>query len=778
MIQIIGLREYTDKDGKLRTTDRVFDVGKVASVKWLFSNYEKVLSKIPKEEHYNLYYTMFPCTDEKRKMMFLNCVPVDVDGIDVERVNDYHQVILSAVGTDFNKTGIVFTGNGLQYYILTKIRYDHESVFKELRPLYKHLCKKVNIALNKAGLPGEMDSAVWSPSRILRLPGTKNIKKKKGEKKARMIQFIIEEQDVSLQTLVQMPQVRERDLVPVEEYAEYPPTDDEAVVKGCEFIKWAMENPAHVAYPEWFNLLGATAYFKDARKWSHKVSEGYGDYDRDQTDFKVDEWQNLGRPVRCDGIAHYKCDDCKYKGKITTPIQIQGEDYIATETTGFRKNILLRGKVKRGIVEFEDLRRKYHKDHPYVSVGGVIYTYNGKNWDLVESKETLKNYCHEKVTDPYSAARDRDEFMKLLQCTNVVSPKFFHKSVGYANFQNGVLNMNNGEFMPHSPDFGFRSVRSYDYDPKADCPKFKEFLGQVTQHDNDMKCTLVEFMAACLSNIHPNLLETCLILYGDGSNGKSVFLDVLKHLAGDKAYSCVSAGDLNKDTYRALIEGKLFNLSEETPRKGFLESDKFKKLVSGESLPVRHLYSQPYEVELHAKCIFSCNDLPYNNDTSAGMHRRLLIVPFDATFSAANGNRDINIREKLFKELPGIFNLVNQGYERLIHNLKKGKKFTVSPRSLHEQEEYSLDSNPVKSWFMDSVERYECESNLEDWFTRYKMEQEMRNNRVIDTMAAFSKRIRKIIGKQNVVRKNIEGKKVQMVIGYRIINIDDGRRMP
>jgi len=175
---------------------------------------------------------------------------------------------------------------------------------------------------------------------------------------------------------------------------------------------------------------------------------------------------------------------------------------------------------------------------------------------------------------------------------------------------------------------------------------------------------LLEFAGYAFSN-DKCVYAKALILLGDGTNGKSTFLNVLTELAGEGAYSSLSAKHFSKETYLVQLEGKLFNLAEETPTGAFVDSSEFKNIVSGGSTIVRKMYKDAYTTRLNAKLMMAANDLPRTSDATKGFLRRLLIVPFDVEFSTAAGNKDVDIEIKLFKELPGILNRIIEGYRRL-----------------------------------------------------------------------------------------------------------------
>lgn len=89
---------------------------------------------------------------------------------------------------------------------------------------------------------------------------------------------------------------------------------------------------------------------------------------------------------------------------------------------------------------------------------------------------------------------------------------------------------------------------------------------------------------------------------------------------------------------------------------------------------------------------FAVNTLPVANDKTFAYMRRVVLIPFLARFvdepdKAQKREKKLNpnIKEKLFQELPGIFNWAMRGLKRLIKNkyqFTKSKGSAESFRSI------------------------------------------------------------------------------------------------
>ena len=185
--------------------------------------------------------------------------------------------------------------------------------------------------------------------------------------------------------------------------------------------------------------------------------------------------------------------------------------------------------------------------------------------------------------------------------------------------------------------------------------------------------------------------EKCLILYGNGANGKSVFFEVLTALLGRENVSTYPLSDLTDKTgyYRAEIANKLLNYASEISKE--MNCDLFKKLASGEAFTARSPYGRPFEVRNYAKMIFNANELPKDTEQTNAFFRRFIIIPFDITIPMEEQDRELH-RKIIAGELAGVFNWVLDGLKRLLSN----KKFTDCTAIDETLKQYRTESDSVQ----------------------------------------------------------------------------------
>lgn len=722
MIQILGLRPYTDsKTGKEKLSEKFFERGwRAESIEHLFASYPEILKKIPQDEQWNLFFTVADCHEETgRKLKLQHHIAIDVDKMFVKQNDDgsidetcFEPVIKcveKVTKVPRGKMGILFSGHGLWFYIRVASPISDDEYFKQTRLYYKALADTLNIEFKKNYLTCETDPTAWSGARLSRMPGTMNIKKDKPKRLAYVVQPNIEEMPFDIKQLSGVPEIAQNHHINIENFRkDFPPADVKEILhpeRGCNFLYWSMTHQKEVNEAQWFATLGITGRFPNGREHAHNFSKDHPHYNYDDTELKLNHALFYG-PRTCKGIEAIsdKCRNCVHfnsqKGVIS-PIMIRGEDYIESEPYGFHTPKKTEYGMVPGKPDPDGLARYYiKKNGSVIHVAGVmdLWKYTG-SYFKAEHAEVVQAELDGMFKPAENTAHSIEAYKKI--CNKTIKPRdFFIESVDKkVNFKNGVLDVTTRELVPHSPEFGFTSVLSCEYDSLAIAPNWVKFLNDVMNNDEEIIAVLQEFIGYAIAQRDCSH-QVALFLLGTGSNGKSVFVTVIQTLFGKEACSSVNLTELQHDTKRAMLDGKLLNISEENDFKtGMSDSSAFKNMVAGGTITAKNVYERPYVMTNTAKFIILLNKLPRTQDDTRAFFRRPLIIPFNKVFSTELGNKDVHLTKKLLLELPGIMNWALEGYDRL----QKNGVFTQSSTIKKYVDEYKKDSSDMLRFLEECV---------------------------------------------------------------------------
>lgn len=353
-----------------------------------------------------------------------------------------------------------------------------------------------------------------------------------------------------------------------------------------------------------------------------------------------------------------------------------------------------------------------------------IYLYNGTFWKEIEREEFQKFLGEsaekmgvEKYEAKYFQFR-QDLFKQFLSDAYLPTPAV-NKDEVLINLLNGTFEItsNGTRLRPFNQSDFITYQLPFEYSPAAKAPIFQRYLDRVLP-DVERQRILAEYLGYIFIRQGVLKLESALVLYGSGANGKSVFFEVVNALLGVENVSSYSLQQLTDDTgyYRAMISNKLVNYASEI--NGKLETSLFKAMVSGESIPARLPYGKPMQLNQYAKFIFNCNELPREVEHTNGFFRRWLIIPFDVTIPKEE--QDTELHTKIIEnELSGVFNWVLDG----LHRLLEQRRFSPCEAARETLEQYRIESDSVQMFLQEYGYRKSVSNEipLQEIYKSYKM---------------------------------------------------------
>jgi putative DNA primase/helicase len=331
-------------------------------------------------------------------------------------------------------------------------------------------------------------------------------------------------------------------------------------------------------------------------------------------------------------------------------------------------------------------------DHVFDSKGH--YRYMDGVWEAV-SDDYLKNKIVT-VNTLHIQPAHIDNFAKIIKSFCYLGATSFKDTDHRINIQNGVLDLHEYKIEPHSKDFFFKWKIPVSYEPKSGCPKWLEFLDSVFEGDKTLTDAAQRIFGYILMGGRP-FLHKAFVLYGEGRNGKSVFLNTLMKIIGESNFSTVSLSNLDKPFSAVMLDGKIANILEETPTDK-INPEIFKAAVGGGYVQMSRKHMDEYSAKVSARFIFACNKLPIFGDNTTGNLDRLFFLPFNRYY--AESERDGDLEIKLEEELPGILNWAIEG----IKIVRTEKRIEEPVPALKLKEQYQQESDSVYSWMQDRLE--------------------------------------------------------------------------
>ena len=344
--------------------------------------------------------------------------------------------------------------------------------------------------------------------------------------------------------------------------------------------------------------------------------------------------------------------------------------------------------------------------------------FNKGTWKQLDD-EYVMSYIRDRY-GKYATGSKLTSTLKLIQTDSKVlsdAPISEFNSLPLISFLNGTLHIDmktgKGVIKKHSRDDFVTTQMPYYYNPKAECPNWEKFLNDITAGRKDDQAVIQEFAGYILS---PDCrFQKALMLKGGGSNGKSVVFNILSAALGGisrdgRGYISGSEPSKWAKDFRLMpFRTAWLNISSDMENDFRGAEGAFKKIVAGEVLEDSYKFKDSIHFKPRTKLIMACNYFPSVNDTSDGFMRRWLIVELPMHYvekekvKSKRNDREFDpfLEDKLMKELPGIFNWMLKGLQRLLAQ----KQFTHTSRQDALIQEFRRANNPLYS-FVEEKQEY------------------------------------------------------------------------
>ncbi|MED0936448.1 phage/plasmid primase, P4 family [Bacillus mobilis] len=382
------------------------------------------------------------------------------------------------------------------------------------------------------------------------------------------------------------------------------------------------------------------------------------------------------------------------KNDIKESISIINNYILEEPVTQGELNVILRDEAFmkesfyiKGSFQHEKFGDFLINEHYICKVTNVLHIY--KEGVYSDKQEDIEEAMIRHI--PALKRMQRQETIAYLQL------KAKHKnfaSTKYVVVKNGVFNLETWQLEDFTPEIITRNKIPVAYIPGAYYEVTDKTFNKIAVNDKKIRAILEEILGYIL--FRRNEFAATFILTGDGSNGKSSYLKIIRKLIGSDNASSLDLNELDQRFKTAELFGKLANIGDDIGKGYIKESSIFKKLSTGETLNVERKGKDPFDFTNYAKLIFSANEMPRINDFSDGLGRRLQIVPFKAKFTPNDDDYDPFITDKLLSDesMQYVLNLALKSLKRLLVE----KKFTKSKAVEDELIKYQEENNPIISF--------------------------------------------------------------------------------
>jgi putative DNA primase/helicase len=271
----------------------------------------------------------------------------------------------------------------------------------------------------------------------------------------------------------------------------------------------------------------------------------------------------------------------------------------------------------------------------------------------------------------------------------------FDRNPWLLNTPGGTVDLRTGAMHAHDRADNLTKVTPITPSMDGDTHLWRQCLATWTQGDEALEGFLRRLAGYFLTGSVKE--ERLPIIHGGGGNGKTKFVETLRAVMGNDYVTGVAMETLivtsgeQHPTDLADLRGKRLAIATETDEGRRFAEAKVKALTGGDRIRARHMRRDFFEFDPTHKLLVVGNHRPTLRNTDEAMRRRLLLIPFEATISAAHRDRDLS--EKLLAERPAILRWMIEGCAEWLAN-----GLQPPPRVLAATEDYFESQDAFGRW--------------------------------------------------------------------------------
>lgn len=272
------------------------------------------------------------------------------------------------------------------------------------------------------------------------------------------------------------------------------------------------------------------------------------------------------------------------------------------------------------------------------------------------------------------------------------------------NLLNGTYDLATEQKRAHERTDQLTKIAPVAYDPAATAPLWDAFLERILP-DEPVRRYVQQLVGYSLTaKTGEQILP---ILYGSGANGKTTFLETVRHMLGD--YGQVAPASVFVDQKEGIpndiarLRGARFVMVSEISEGKRLNEALVKRLTGGDTLTARFLRAEFFEFKPQFKAWLATNHKPEIRGTDEAIWRRIRLIPFTVTIPLPE--RDDDFPATLLDELPGILNWALAGYMDWNAN-----RLVTPPSVLAATSDYRAESDAIGGFLAE-----QCSDVPEGW---------------------------------------------------------------
>lgn len=385
------------------------------------------------------------------------------------------------------------------------------------------------------------------------------------------------------------------------------------------------------------------------------------------------------------------------------------------------------GELRDEVIQLLALRQRDHASEAlvrFIEKNNHVYTIRDdqksevwiyKNGIYVPQGESfIKEFCRKILGSAYTGQLVNNILDKVKTDTFIEQEAFFKQDNPLEiAVQNGILNVLTKELSIYNPKKIFFNKIPVVYDPTAKCPQIEKHFKTILREEEDSR-VMFELIGYIL--LKENKLEKAFMFVGNGRNGKSKTLELIKKFVGLDNCSALPLNSMNSESFSlSELFGKLVNLAGDLSYTDLKETGTLKQLIGRDEIQAKRKFLRDLNFVNYSKLLFSTNELPKVYDLTDGFWTKWVLLEFPFKFISEKEFNEFSEEQRTNKkimnpdiieqistpdELSGLLNKALEGLDTILKN----KEFSYSKGTSEVKELWIRQSDSFTAFCFDNLE--------------------------------------------------------------------------
>lgn len=366
-----------------------------------------------------------------------------------------------------------------------------------------------------------------------------------------------------------------------------------------------------------------------------------------------------------------------------------------------------------------DLAENFHKSQPFFYDKNCLWWLWNKEKKLYEiiDETDLVVIIDNNLGRVVPLLKDRREIVEALK---IVGRKKIPKDIpiNWIQFKDCIYDIKKNKKINSSSEYFCVNPIPWNLGDKTETPKLDELFSEWVKTKEEVNL-LYEILAYSLYPAYP--ISRIFCLYGKGSNGKSVYLNILSKFLGEDNCCSTSLESLITNRFEgSKLYKKLACKLSEIHDRTLSKTSLLKNISGGDSISIEFKNKNPFDKVVYSKIIIGTNTIPITEDDTDGFFRRWIVIDFPNQFSE---KRDIlaEIEDKEYENL---------GFKciKILKKILSKREFSFEGSIEERKKRYNERANPIESFISDRC-KHDVDSDVVFSDLYYEFEKYLSNKR-------------------------------------------------